>query len=128
MASEIPVVRHFLACQVVTISPDEQGIVLRDPITAIARLPGEVGPMIRQLGLFAMLANGRGEHDFVVELMILHRGRDGMQAEERQVFATAPVRRDLGQDPMAIHVLPAVNLTVSFTRSGQHAFYLLCDG
>jgi hypothetical protein len=122
MASEIPVVRNFQACLAVETDPSGTGVSLRTLVHAIVRLPGEPFPCIRDnLALYALLSNGRGAHDFLVELIRLDRG------EEKPVGRLGPVRVDLGQDPVAVLGLPIPIRNVVFNEAGQYAFELVCD-
>jgi hypothetical protein len=122
MASEIPVVRYFVPCLEIVVPPDGQDVTLRRLIHAIVRLPGEAFPCIReQMALYALLANGRGEHEFEVELVFFDQGFEHSRRR--------PGRRlDLGQDPAVVHGLPIPLRNVTFGKAGQYTFYLLCDG
>lgn len=120
MASEIPVVRHFLAC--LELEASSQGVTIRNLIHSIVRLPGEPFPCVReQMALYALLTNGRGEHDFAIEMV--YAG----QMDEQLVFRTKPRRIDLGQDPTVVHGLPVPRMRVVFHRPGPYTFFLLCD-
>jgi hypothetical protein len=123
MASEIPVVRHLVACVDVVVQPGTQNATLQNLIHAIVRLPGEPFPCVcEQMALCAVLANGRGEHDFAVELTFLDQG------VERTLHRSSPRQVDLGQDPTTVHGLPIRLRNVTFHEAGQYTFYLLCDG
>jgi hypothetical protein len=123
MASEIPVVRSFEACLEVVAEAGGTGVTLRTLIHAIVRLPGEPFPCVREeMALHALLSNGRGEHQFAVELTRFDHGA------ETVVGRVGPVRIDLGQDPLTVHALPIPLRNVVFNEAGQYAFYLLCDG
>jgi hypothetical protein len=123
MASEVPVVRHFVACQEVVVQPGSRNATLRDLIHAIIRLPGEPSPCIcAEMALYAVLANGRGEHDFAIEMAFLD------QAVERSLYRSSPRHVDLGQDPTTVHGLPIRMRNVIFDQAGQYTFYLLSDG
>jgi hypothetical protein len=68
MATEMPVVRHLIACLAVIVESGSHDVTLRSLIHAIVRLPGEPFPCIReQMALYAVLTNGRGEHDLAVD-------------------------------------------------------------
>jgi hypothetical protein len=122
MASEIPVVRNFQACLEVETDPSGIGVTLRTLVHAIARLPGEPFPCIREeMALYALFSNGRGQHNFLVELVRLDHG------EERVVGRLGPVRIDLGQDPVAALGLPIPLRNLVFNEAGQYTFYLVCD-
>lgn len=117
MASEVPVVRHLIACQEVVVQPGSRNATLQNLIHAIVRLPGESFPCIcRQMALYAMLANGRGGHDFAIEMTLLER------AVERTVYTSSPRRVDLGQDPTTVHGLPIRMANVVFGQPGQYMF------
>ena len=121
MASEIPVVRNFQACLDVVTNPSGTSVSLNTLVHAIVRLPGEPFPCIREeLALYALLTNGRGEHDFLVELVHLDHG------EEKLVGRLGPVRIDLGQDPVAVRGLPIALRNLVFREAGQYTFYLYC--
>jgi hypothetical protein len=61
MASEVPLVRFFVACRAVIADPGRKKYTLQDLIHAVVRLPGEPFPCIRtEMALFALLTNGRG--------------------------------------------------------------------
>ena len=121
---EIPVVRHFIACVAIEPSSSPHSVTLRDIIYAIVRLPGEPFPCIRdKMSLFAILTNGRGIHEFTIELSRFDRG------EERLVRpAWGPVQRDLGQDPTVVHGFPITLGNIVFQDAGQFIFRLFCDG
>ncbi len=122
--NEVPVVRHFIACLETVLSQGGRGVTVHDLIHAIVRLPGEGFPCIRQkMALFALLTNGRGSHDFALELTRFDRG------VERLVHPRLRVGRlDLGQDPTVVHGLPIPLKNVVFPDAGQYAFHLICDG
>jgi hypothetical protein len=123
MASEVPVARYFLVCEAIDLSPDGQSVTLRNLIHAITRLPGEPFPCERRpIAFYALLTNGRGGHDFGVELTRLDGG------VERPVARTGTISRDLGQDPTVVHGLRLPVPVVVFPETGQYTFHLLCDG
>lgn len=123
MASEVPVVRHLIACQEVVVQPGSRNVALQNLIHAVVRLPGELFPCIcQQIALYAMLTNGRGGHDFAVEMTLLEG------AVERTMYTSSSRRVDLGQDPTTVHGLPIRMVNVVFDQPGQYMFYLLCDG
>src|SRR5713226_2106807 len=96
MASEIPVVRYFVPCLEIVVAPDGRDVTLRSLVHTIARLPGEPFPCIRErLVLYALLANGRGEHDFEVELVFFDQG---VEQSRRRPWRSV----DLGQDPSKV--------------------------
>lgn len=122
--NEIPVVRHLIACLEIEPSPTGRGVTIRDFVHAIVRLPGEPFPCVRpKLALFALLTNGRGPHDFALELTRLEHGRE---SPVRPPWG--PVRRDLGTDPTVVHGFPFRLTNVVFPDAGQYTFHLLCDG
>ncbi len=123
MVPEIPTVRHFLACREVVLEAGGREVSLRNLIHAIVRLPGEPFPCVCEpMALYALLTNGRGEHEFAVELTLLEQGA------ERTLFRSASRRLDLGEDPTVVHGLPIPLRNVTFDGPGQYTFYLLCDG
>ena len=123
MASEIPVVRSFQASLEVEMDPSGTGVTLRTLVHAIVRLPGEPFPCIREeMAFYGLLTNGRGEHDFSVELSRFELGL------EIPVSQLGPLRIDLGQDPLAVLGLPIPLRDVIFPVEGQYAFHLICDG
>lgn len=123
MAVETPIVRYFVPCRQAVQEAGSAELTLRRLIHAIVRLPGEAFPVIRpEMALFALLTNGRGAHDFSLELTLLDQG------VEQTVFPPPPPRRiDLGQDPTVVHGMPIPLRNVIFRRPGQYTFYLLCD-
>jgi len=124
VAVETPVVRNFVACREAVIESGSNEITSRRLIHAIVRLPGEDFPVIRpEMALFAVLANGRGTHEFTIELTFLDQG------VERTVSPQLPSPRiDLGQDPTAVHGLPIPLRNVVFNHPGQYTFYLVIGG
>jgi hypothetical protein len=88
----------------------------------VAPLPGESLPyLVDPLALYALLSNGRGAHEFSVELARFDRG------EENLIGRIGPVRIDLGQDPLAVLGLPIPVRNLVFEETGQYSFYLICD-
>jgi hypothetical protein len=123
MASEIPVVRNLVACREVVADPGANTVSLTDLIHVVEPLPGEVPPyIVEPLALYALLTNGRGVHEFAVELVRSDMG------QERVVGRVGPVRIDLGQDPVAVLGLPIPLRNVVVNQPGQYAFHLVCDG
>jgi hypothetical protein len=122
MASEIPIVRYFVPCLEIVAAPDRREVTLRSLIHSIVRLPGEPFPCIRErMALYALLANGRGQHEFAVALAYFHEGIEQLRQRPGRMV-------DLGQDPAVVHGLPIALQNVTFDRAGQYAFHLLCDG
>jgi hypothetical protein len=96
---------------------------LRDLIHAIAPLPGEKYPCIREtMALYALITSGRGKHEIALELM-RYEGN-----EEITVVRTPARTVDLGQDPVAVLGLPMPLKNVVFPQPGEYEFRLLCDG
>jgi len=123
MASEIPIVRNLVACREIVTDLTANTVSLTDLIHVVDPLPGEVPPyIVEPLALYALLTNGRGVHEFAVELVRFDLG------EERIVGRVGPVRIDLGRDPVAVLGLPIPLRNVVIDRPGQYAFHLVCDG
>jgi hypothetical protein len=123
MAAEIPVVRLFAACEEIQMESGSSRISLRNVFHRIVRLPGEPFPCVcEQMALYALLANGRGEHEFQIEMTFLDEGAD------RLMFQSPSGRVDLGQDPVTVHGLPVPRMRVRFDQAGQYTFHLVCDG
>ncbi len=123
MAVEIPVVRLYAACEEIRIEAGSPKVSLRNVFHRVVRLPGEPFPCVcEQMALYALLANGRGEHVFRVELTSLDEGA------ERMVFQSPSRQVDLGQDPVTVHGLPISRMRVRFDEAGQYTFHLICDG
>ncbi len=121
LASEIPIVRYFIPCLEILVTPDGKNVTLANLIHSIVRLPGESFPCIReQMALYALLANGRGEHGFEIELVFFDEGTEHSRRRPWQ-------RLDLGQDPSKIFGLAIPLKNVTFEKPGQYTFYLLCD-
>jgi hypothetical protein len=122
MASEIPVVRYFVPCREIDVAADGREVTLRKLIHGIVRQPGEPFPCTQErMALYAVLANGRGEHDFEIELVFFDQGNE---RSRRRPW----LRKDMGQDPSEVwgFCIPLTN--VVFEQPGQYTFYLLCDG
>jgi hypothetical protein len=123
MAAEIPVVRLFAACEEILTQPDSPNVSLRNVFHRIVRLPGEPFPCVcEQMALFALLANGRGEHALRIDLTRVDQGAEAL------VFQSPSRPVNLGQDPMAVHGLPVPRMRVVFGHAGQYTFSLICDG
>lgn len=123
MASEIPIVRSLQACLQVTMDTSGTGVTLRTLVHAIIRLPGEPFPCLsEEIALYGLLTNGRGEHDFSIELSRFEMGI------ETTLSKLGPLRIDLGQDPLAVRAMPIPLRNVVFPAEGQYAFHLICDG
>jgi len=123
MASEIPIVRNIQSCLAVEMEPSGSGVTLRTLVHAIVRIPGEPFPCIREeMAIYALLTNGRGEHDFSIELSYFDMGL------ETTFSQLGPLRIDLGQDPLAVLGLPIPLRNVIFPLEGQYTIYLACEG
>lgn len=120
---EIPVVRYFLACRQIDIDAARRDFSLQRLIFKIVRLSGEPFPCVCDpMALFALLSNGRGIHDFGLELILFQGGAESLmwRSPKRSV--------DLGHDPTVVHGLPMPLRNVIFDQAGQYAFALVCDG
>jgi hypothetical protein len=73
------------------------------------------------LALYALLSNGRGEHDVAIEFTFQD------PVEEQVVYRSVAKRIDLGQDPTAVQGLPIPLKNVIFNQGGQFRFHLLCN-
>lgn len=123
MASEIPIVRNFVACREIGADPVANTVSLTNLIHVVEPLPGEVAPyIVEPLALYALLTNGRGVHQFAVELVRFDMG------QEQVVGRVGPVRIDLGQDPVVVHGLPIPLRNVVIHQPGQYAFRLRRPG
>ncbi len=123
MAVRKPVVRHFIACQKVERSADGRHYSLIHLIHSLRPLPGVSFPLIHpELWLYAVLADGRGELSFSVE-MVTWEG-----TEERSIHNTPEVRIDLGQSPLAVHGWPIRLRNLPFLHPGLYEFRLVCEG
>lgn len=123
MASEPPVCRHLIACREIAPEADSDGVTLKDLIHAIVRLPGEPFPCVREtMALYALLTNGRGEHDFTLEMTCFDATGEWL------VRRSGPVRRDLGQDPTQVFGFPIPLVNVRFPQAGHYTFHLLGNG
>jgi hypothetical protein len=119
---EIPIVRHFVACKEITATPGVRDVTITSLIHSIVRLPGEPFPCVREsMALFALLTNGRGSHDFALELTVFENGT------ERRVFRSGARQVNLGPDPTVVHGMPMPLRNVVFDEPGQYTFHLLCD-
>lgn len=90
---ELPIIRHFLACDEIVISPDGERYSLVNVIHAIRPLPGVTYPRRHPLiCLFVQMTNGRGCHTFRIELV------SGVGPHERTAYTTPAHGYDLGTD------------------------------
>jgi hypothetical protein len=120
MASEIPIVRYFVPCLEIVVAPDRRDLTLRSLIHTIVRLPQEPFPCIRErMALYALLTNGRGEHEFAVELSIPRPRHRAIAATPRtkdrlgarsvcSPWPAAPTPEHYLRQAGAIHVLLAL--------------------
>jgi hypothetical protein len=115
------VIPHFFG--EVIVEPHGRIVTLRNLIHAIVRLPDEPFPCVcDNLALYALMTDGRGEHDFSIEMALF----DGI---ENRLLRQSPSRRvNLGQDPTVVSGLPIPLKNVTFDESGQYTFFLLCNG
>ena len=121
-SKEMPVVRHFIACRSIVLAQDGS-ITLHDLVHAIRPSAEEDYPCIRdEMAIYALLTNGRGPHEFALELTRFDRG------SEIRIVRTKGKQIDLGSDPLAVRGLPIPLRNVIFECPGQYTFHLLCDG
>jgi hypothetical protein len=119
--NEVPVARHFLVCM--SLETTGKGVTLHETIHTVNLLDGEEFPaLLKSVSLFALLTNGRGEHDLSVELTRFVYGE-----EELVRPSWGPFRRNLGHDPTVVHGLPMNLKNIVFEEQGQYAFHLLCN-
>jgi hypothetical protein len=85
--------------------------------------PGPGERLLPEITLFAVLINGRGSHEFTIELVRLFAAD-----EEASIRETAPVTLDLGHDPTELLVQPFPIRRVRFPDPGVYQFKLRCGG
>jgi hypothetical protein len=118
--NEIPLVRHFIACEEILI--EAVNVTLRNIFHVIRALPGHPYPRIHpRLQLFALLANGRGTHSFAVECY------RGVALDEVLIYRSPTFTQDLGNDPIQVHGMPIRLNNLLFPQPGQYEFRLLCN-
>jgi hypothetical protein len=121
--NEIPEVRHFLACEDITVSQSGIRHTLVEVFQTLHPQPGDTFPLLHtRTCLYTLLTNGRGVHTFAVELVT------GVPGQETVIGTSAPMRFDLGQDPLVLYALPLRLPPIRFDQPGQYEFRLLCDG
>ena len=122
MSGQIPIVRHFIACEQLQISPEGR-YSLFNLIHAIHPIEGATYPRIHpEIVLFALLTDGNGEHEFYVEVIYWSDG------EQQSTWKTKIVKLDLGNNPLHVHGWPIRLKNVLFSQPGQYDFVLWCDG
>jgi hypothetical protein len=120
---EMPIVRFLTACRQIDIDASRRDFSLLRLIFKIGRLPGEPFPCICDpIALFALMTNGRGVHEFGLELTLFRAG------DETLIWRSPQRLVDLGADPTTVHGLPIPLKNVIFEKGGQYSFHLLCDG
>jgi hypothetical protein len=123
MAVRRPVVRHFIACERVERSSDGRHDSLINLIHSLRPLPGASFPRIHsELWLYAVLADGRGELSFCVEVVTWEG------TEEQSIHTTPTVRMDLGQSPLVVHGWPVRLRNLPLPHPGLYEFRLVCEG
>lgn len=123
MSTPKPVVRHFIACEKVESSLDSRQYSLLNIIQTIQILPGAAFPQIHpELYLFAMMTDGTGEHEFVIELVYWDCGT------QKSTWTSRRVKLDLGPDPLKVHGWPVRLQNLPFAQPGDYDFVLWCDG
>lgn len=121
MASEIPVVRYFVACRSLKLSDDNAQASIYDLVHSVILRQGEQFPTRQTLALYALFSNGRGTHRIRLQLTRMESGHE-------HVLVTSPGRMiDFGQDPTVVFGLPILQVNVDFTQQGQYALNLLCN-
>jgi hypothetical protein len=123
MNARKPIVRHFIACEKVDSSAGARQYSLQNIIHSIRTLPGATFPQVHpELFLFVMMTDGRGAHEFGVELVYWDRGT------QRSTWASQRVKLDLGRDPLTVHGWPIRLRNLPFVQPGDYDFVLWCDG
>jgi hypothetical protein len=116
-----PVIRHFIACDRIEVTPGSSQYSLVNVIHAIKLLPGATYPRIHpELSLFVQMTDGRGKHAFQIQLVFVD--------DDQSTYLSEPVILDLGNDPLTVHGWPIRLKNVLFARPGLYEFRLLFEG
>jgi len=122
MTARKPVVRHFLVCERLDISPDGRHVSLVNVIYAIRPVVGvpHAYPRVHpELWVFAQMSDAHGVFNLSVELV--------RSDDEESIFRTPPVRLNFGSDPLAVRGWSKQMLNIPFHQPGLYEFGLLCD-
>lgn len=121
--NEVPIARHFIACENVAAAAGARRYTLTDIVLFLYPLPGGTFPLRSvDLGFWVLLTNGRGSHEVSVEQRI------GVGPASRVLWRSRSARIELGDDPLALVGLPIHFRGLQFPEPGQYEFDLLCDG
>lgn len=117
-----PIVRHLFACNRADVSPETGLYTLTELVVALEAPPGTTEAIsYPRLTLVAVMVNGRGPHDFAVELVRLVRAD-----EEESIRTSRAVRLELGDDPLAVITQPFVLKDILFPGPGLYEVRLRC--
>jgi hypothetical protein len=120
MALRKPIVRHFIACERVEVSPEGRQVSLVNVVYALRPLPDASYPILHpQLWLFAQMTDGQGQFPFSIDMVFMD--------DEETLFSLPSVTLDLGQDPLAVRGWAKQLTKILFEKPGIYEFRLLCD-
>jgi hypothetical protein len=119
--NELPICRHFIACERVE-QTAERTVTLHTMTVRIVPRSGEAYPLERKDQCFlAVLTSGTGRHQ-------IHLGlRRGVGGFDELVWRSQPGMIGMGNDPMAIRVLP-FRFDWVIEKPSQFEFIVYCDG
>jgi hypothetical protein len=123
MASRLPVIRHFIACERIERSPDGRHYSLIHVIHSIRAQPGAPFPRIHpELTVFIIMTDSQGLHGFAIQIVTWD------SEEERSIWTTGERILDMGPDPLKVHGWSYRLRNVLFDRPGLYKLRLLCNG
>jgi len=119
--NELPICRHFIACERVEQTAD-RSITLHRLSSRVIPTDGEAYPLVRPNQCFlAVLTSGTGRHTIWVEAWL------GVGPYARLVWRSPPGTIQMGNDPLAIGTV-AFRFTLAFETPGQYEYRLMGDG
>lgn len=123
MAIRIPIVRHFLACEEVEVSPDGSEFSLRNVLYAIKPPVGASYPSFKhpRIDLFALMTDGHGQLSILIQF-VRWEG-----TEERSIYKGGETIINFREDPLKFVVLRKRLYNVPFESPGQYEFRLLYE-
>lgn len=119
--NELPVCRHFIACERIEQTAD-RAITLHRLSSRVVPRPGESFPLARQGQCFlGVLASGKGQHTCWVEYW------GGVGPSELLIWTSPLGTIEMGSDPLALRIV-TFRFDLKFDTPGQFEFRLMCDG
>ncbi len=121
MTANLPIVRHFIACERIERLPEGNEFTLHRILHSISPSHEAGYPWVDAgLHLFVLMSDCRGQVALTLEMLALHWER------EELLYTSPELTLNLGDDPLYVHTVPIRLYEIPFDHPGFYEFRLKC--